>query len=365
MTDQQLTDGTSAWVVWAGEHGEDEDTALEDGIAIIGFYEYGDATGKTTRDEIEKLVREGEDEAVTDGAEPLSPHQIGSFVSQFFAFTVQIQTGDIVVLPLKTRSGQLAIGRCTGDYEYRKIDGDYRHVRPVDWERVDAERTDLKSDLRRSVCRPPTVFRVQRNSAVQRLDAVRQSEPDPGPPGEIADVSSDETVDETLDAVSPDTPLPERALDEIRDAVRERFTGHDFARLIDGILSAQGYITQRSAPGPDGGVDILAGRGLLGFDEPRLCVQVKATAAVADVKVVRELQGAMQSFGANHGLFVCWGGFTRDARTWARDNHFNVRLWDADDVVEALQDVYDKLAEEIRAEIPLKQVWTLVRDDDL
>ena len=357
MTTQQPNDPPSAWVVRAGKFGEDEDTALDQGIAIIGFQDYADATGKTTRDEIRRIVLDAEHDA--------SPHQIGNFMSQFFAFTVTIAKEDIVVLPLKTRPGQLAIGRCTGDYEYREIDGESRHIRPVEWDRIDVQRTELKPDLRRSVGRPPTIFQVRRNDAPKRLDAVRKTEADPGPPDEVADDTPDQTPDETLDTTAPDQPLQERAQDEIRDFIRERFTGHEFARLIDAILQAQGYVTRLSPPGPDGGVDVLAGRGPLGFDDPRLCVQVKATAAAADVKVVRELQGTMQSFRARHGLFVCWGGFTRDARNWARNNHFKVRLWDADDVVEALLERYDDLPDEIRAQIPLQQVWTLVQDDDL
>ena len=362
MATEQPTDDLTAWVIWAGEHGEDEDTALETGIAIIGFQAYGDATGKTTRDEIEKLVIEGEEkQAAAEGREMLSARQIGNFVGQFSAFVLEVEVGDLVVLPLKTRPSQLAIGRCMGNYEYAEIGGVHRHVRSVEWERIDVQRTELKPDLRRRVWKPPTVFRARTNDAPRRLDALRRGMPDPGALDEI----TADTPDETVDAVSPEQALQERAQDEISDFIRERFTGHEFARLIDGILNAQGYVTQFSTPGPDGGVDVLAGRGPLGFDEPRLCVQVKATAAAADVKVVRELQGTMQSFGAEHGLFVCWGGFTRDARNWARDNHFKVRLWDAGDVVEALQDVYDRLPEEIRAEIPLKQVWTLVQDDDL
>ena len=41
-----------------------------------------------------------------------------------------------------------------------------------------------------------------------------------------------------------------------------------------------------------------------------------------------------------------------------------MRLWNANDVIDAVCRNYDKLPEAIRAEIPLKQVWTLVREDD-
>ena len=51
-----------------------------------------------------------------------------------------------------------------------------------------------------------------------------------------------------------------------------------FAELVDAVLAADGYVTFRSPPGTDAGVDILGRRGPLGFDSPKqLCVQVKAT----------------------------------------------------------------------------------------
>lgn len=352
MTDDAATQRT-AWVVRAGKDGEDEDTALDDSVAIIGFEAYADATGKREREEISKIVRAAEPDA--------SEHQIGNFVSQFYAFTTQIVKGDIVVLPLKTRPGQFAIGRVTGGYEYLKVGGVDRHTRPVEWDKIDAQRTGLAPDLRRSLGTPKTVSAIRKEGAVRRLDEFLRTERDPGP-------TDDDTADAT-DSQIADQPVPEKARDDIRDFIDTEFTGqrhgHKFAQLINAILEAQGYVTYLSAPGPDGGVDILAGQGPLGFDQPRLCVQVKATAGATDAKVVREIQGTLKTFRASRCLVVSWGGFTGPARNEARSSYFNTRLWDADDVIEALQDAYPKLPEEIRAEIPLKRVWTLVRDNDL
>jgi predicted Mrr-cat superfamily restriction endonuclease len=91
-----------------------------------------------------------------------------------------------------------------------------------------------------------------------------------------------------------------RPHDEITAFVRNRFPGYELARLIEAIFQAEGYLTHRSPPGPDGGADILAGRGPLGLDLPTPCVQVKATDTAADA-----LQGAMSSFAATQGLLVC------------------------------------------------------------
>jgi restriction system protein len=100
------------------------------------------------------------------------------------------------------------------------------------------------------------------------------------------------------------------AKDQRREFVGRKFKGHDLAHLVGAILEAQGYKIRTSPEGPDGGVDIIAGKGILGFDPPRLAVQVKSQESPVDVKVLRELQGVMKNFGAEQGLIVAWGGFT-------------------------------------------------------
>jgi len=129
------------------------------------------------------------------------------------------------------------------------------------------------------------------------------------------------------------------------------------------VLKADGWVTKVSPAGADGGVDILAGRGSLGLDQPRLCVQVKSQTTPADVTVYRTLQGAMQSFKAEQGLLVCWGGFNKVVRVESKQGHFSVRLWESRDLVEAIYRQYEHLPAEIQAELPLKKVWMLVMEE--
>jgi restriction system protein len=152
--------------------------------------------------------------------------------------------------------------------------------------------------------------------------------------------------------------------DQIVEYIEGHFTGHAFARLIGAILRAQGFVTQVAGPGPDGGADILAARGPIGFDPPYMCVQVKSSKKPEDVATLRALQGTMQTFKATQGLLVCWSGFTKALEREARQSFFTIRLWDARDVVEAIYQTYDQLPDDIKAKLPLERVWMLVINDD-
>ena len=158
--------------------------------------------------------------------------------------------------------------------------------------------------------------------------------------------------------------ISEQADYEIRAYVERDFSGHGLTHLVGAILRAQGYVAEVSPAGPDGGIDIVAGSGPLGFDSPRMCVQVKSGLKKTDPTVLRALAGSVQNSRADYGLLISWGGFTdatlREAR---QSNYFNIRLWDSQALLKALFEVYDRLPAEIRARIPLTQIW-IVADPD-
>lgn len=116
--------------------------------------------------------------------------------------------------------------------------------------------------------------------------------------------------------------------------------------------------------GPDGGVDIIAGYGPMGFDSPRLVVQVKSEDVPVDVKIVRELQVVMKNLRADHGLIVAWSGYKSSVYKEAAQLFFELRLWDASDLVNAVLTNYEKLPEALQAELPLKPIWVLVLSEE-
>jgi restriction system protein len=94
-----------------------------------------------------------------------------------------------------------------------------------------------------------------------------------------------------------------------------------------------------------------------------MAIQVKSNDTPVEIGGLRELQGVMPAFGADRGLVVSWGGFRDSVIREARRLFFSIRLWDAGDIVLALQEAYEQLPAELRAEIPLRRVWYLASDE--
>ncbi|MFN7773347.1 MAG: restriction endonuclease [Planctomycetota bacterium] len=337
------------FLVRAGGDGEDEQYAIEKGVAILGFREVPSLAGIDNYQGIFDLVKATYPNGKT--------RAIGNYSGQLWAFALAIQVGDIVVLPRKL-TNQVALGRVTGNYKYEKVGDSCRHVRAVEWIRPEIPRSLFKQDLLYSIGAFMTVCNIKRNDAENRILAMLNGKSDPGFQGNVGPTGPIRVDEDDAEDVAHDLALA--ANDRIVAHIQSRFAGHKLAELVEAILKADGWITKLSPPGPDGGVDILGGRGPLGLDAPRLCVQVKSQTSPAEVTIYRTLQGAMQSFKAEQGLLVCWGGFNRVVLSESKQAHFTIRLWDSRDVVEAIYRTYERLPPEIQAELPLKKVWMLV-----
>ncbi len=332
------------WVVRAGRYGEREDKALEEGYVFIGWGRLADLSAISDREDLRRLISE----TYTDR----SPKVVANHTGQIWSFVTRIKKGDIAALPLKSQPA-IAFGEVIGDYEHNPDNPeDARHCRRVKWIGDPIKRVSLDSDLRFSFGSALTVFRVHRNNAEDRIRAMLSK------PGEAPVVEAD---DGDVD-IEPPIDLTNAASQQISDFIGQKFRGRKMEELVKAILEAKGYEAEICPMGADEGVDILAGRGAMGFDAPSLCVQVKSGDSPVSREVLDQLQGVMQKFNAEHGLLVSWGGFKSTVETEARRSYFNVRLWNDQKLVEELQDVYEKLPKEIQADLPLKQTWALVEE---
>ncbi len=69
--------------------------------------------------------------------------------------------------------------------------------------------------------------------------------------------------------------------------------------------------------------------------------------------------GAVSKFGASEVLFVSWSGFKTNVQKELAPSFFKVRLWTRKELLAQLFAHYDELGEDLRAELPLKRIWTV------
>ena len=350
-----------AWVIRSGRLGERDQWALDGGTSGGGWREVPDLTGCQTREAIGAVVR-----AAFPGA---SEGKLNNFTGQLWALRSRISPGDILVMPLKTTK-QIAIGRVTSGYEFDTLQEDphKRHLVRVDWKRTDVPRTAIKQDLLFTLGSAMSIFAPSKNAAIKRLEHVLEHGFDPGavalatsPKPDAAGTSkSHADLAGSTDVDEPElaADIEQVALDRITQRIAEDFAGHALATLITAIMSADGFTCVQAPPGPDGGIDITAGRGPLGLDTPRVLVQVKSGGQIG-APVVTQLHGVMTTNGADQGLLVAWGGLSKPARDALRHQHMRVRVWESADVVDAVLRTYERLPEDVRSALPLRRVWML------
>lgn len=347
----------TAWVIRAGSYGEREQWALDNGVSGGGWREIDHEIACATRADLDALMR-----AVYGD---LSARAIANYSGQVWRLTHEMKPGDILVMPLK-HERRIALGRVTEPYHYLadEPDADRRHVVGVDWQLPDLPRDSVKQDLLYTLGAFLSIFKPTRNNAQARLESLLDGGTDPGasPTSLTASAStsappSSEALEEAVEAESEIPDLAEFAADQIAARIGEDFTGHAFTHLIAAVLAVEGFHVEEAPPGRDGGIDILAGRGPLGLESPRLLVQVKSGQIGSEV--VAQLNGLVSTHNADHGLLVTWTGLSSAAKESVRHQRFSVKVWEKQDVIDAVLRHYALLPADVRAKLPLKQVWVL------
>jgi restriction system protein len=328
------------WIVRTGRRGEHEQRFLDDKRIYLTWPRLNrDLSTLKDKAELKKYL--------TEVYSDESPRHISNNAGQISAF-VRMAVDDLVLSPTK-RAAVVHVGRVIGGYEYNPSGVDrYQHSHQVSWLGVDVPRSAFDKDIQMSLSSQLTVCRVNREAGEQRVLQLV---------GAKSRKAHEEPEEEAVDSEEPD--LEELAQNQLARLIEAKYKGYEMALLVDAILRAQGYITYVSPPGPDNGVDILAGSGPMGFGHPRLVVQVKSQDAALGKPVLTQLVGTMTSVGADQGLLVCWGGFKRSIQSDVANYFFKVRLWDQTVFVREFLEHYDRLDDDIKAEIPLKRIWVV------
>ena len=336
------------WTIKGGSSGEYESAFLEKGIVAIGF---------------------GLRRSVADFADrnALRDHvESRSGADQLWRFYSEVRAGDTIVLPCK-RSREVAIGRITGPYAYRpELMDAAPHVRTVEWQVPDIPRSHFDRDLLNSIGSLLTLSQPGAPNAEVRIRQIANIYLEL----ETPPISESKTDGDTTSAIAladaaagtesaEETDLDQEIKDRIIARLRRQYAGSPLEYLVASILESSGYHVLRTQEGPDGGIDVLAGKGDLGFGEPRLCVQVKGRTSPVNLQEYASLQGNIRSFGAEHGLLVSLGGFTKPVHDRnEQQSFFMIRLWGPDQLAQRLLENYDSLPEDIRvdfrSDVPLE-----------
>ena len=343
----------TAWVIRAGRIGEYEDAFLEKNVVAIGFSLSQSIADFGDRDALRSHI------PVRSGAD------------QLWRFAHEMQIGDMVVLPRK-RAREVAVGRVVGTYAHRPalIEG-APHTRDVEWLVTNIPRSHFDQDLLNSLGTMLTLSQPNAPNAETRIKQIANVylELETAPIDEPGVTHDDQTATAINDGSVSTDQAEENDLDqEIKDRIiarfRRQYAGAQLEYLVASILKASGYHVLQTREGPDGGIDVLAGKGDMGFGEPRLCVQVKGRTSPVDLQEYSSLRGNINSFGADYGLLVSLGGFTKPVHDRnEQQSFFVIRLWGPDELAQRLLENYDFLPQDIRADfradIPLETVRVL------
>ena len=253
----------SIWLFRAGKSGEYEEKFLNDERIYltwdnlnINLKEYLDR---------EKLLRK-----VMELYDDIKEKTAINWVSQIYLIAHRMEKDDWVVLHSK-QTRTIHIGKIVGEYVYDgSLGNPYSHYRDVAWFAKDIPRNNFDQDILYSFGAFMTVCKIHRNDAEKRLKEMEQN----GWKVPTKNVSTNQIIDSTADD-NASLDIEEYMYDIISKYIIQKFKGHRMEKLIEEILKAKGFTTFHSLKGADGGVDILASGGELGFGTPKICVQVK------------------------------------------------------------------------------------------
>jgi restriction system protein len=138
---------------------------------------------------------------------------------------------------------------------------------------------------------------------------------------ELHEPPSPPTTDGTTDGTEVDAAVHAQAwsLALIRALEWKRFE-----ELCEGFWKAKGYPAELTAPGADGGVDVLI-RDRRDTTRIFAVIQCKSwQSKPVGVETVRALWGAKYHFGAQLAIFYGLSGFTPDAQRFADEKHLSL-----------------------------------------
>jgi restriction system protein len=130
----------SLWVVRAGSNGEQEKDALERNVVTIGWNQLPDLSSVKDKESLKQLYITSDPNA--------KEMAVANMVGSIWRFIKEIKKGDLVALPLLSQNSKsIAIGKVEGDYDYKELTPDIKHIRPVKWLSKNISKSEFGEDI--------------------------------------------------------------------------------------------------------------------------------------------------------------------------------------------------------------------------
>jgi len=319
------------WMVRAGRNAKYVEDFLEKDCVAIGWNKVGKISDVEDREEMKELVRENKDYQ--------KKSQVRMAASQLFRFAKKVKKEDYV-LTYDNKNRVYHLGKIKEDLEYNTSLLDYHHLRRVKWlGKIDRDK--LSTSTKNTLGAISTLFKVSKESAQEILSIHKGKE--------STEVEEEE---EELEDIKED--IQSRSYEFVKDKILE-LEWDEVEELVAGVMRGMEYKTRMTDSGSDRGRDIEASPDGLGFEDPRVIIEVKHRNKSIGAKEIRSLKGAL-SKGKN-GLYVSTGGFTKDARYEAERATPNLKLIDLDELVELIFTYYDNFDSKTRDILPLSKIY--------
>lgn len=306
---------------------------IAEGFIAIGWGAMGDLSKiSPSREAFKKKVAEVYSNNIKPGAIPV-------VAGTLFKFVHEMKVGDLVIYPSKS-DRMVNLGTIGSEYFHiTKEDGlSYPNRRQVKWVRK-VERPKFSQTALHEIGSAVTLFQVKNNS--DEFTSAFEGQP----------LQSQDVDEETGGAAAA------IAEEEIEDFVLKRLTTglshRQFEFFVAHLLERMGYHCRVTAATADGGVDIIAHKDELGFEDV-VKVQCKQTLASVGQPQVAQLYGHVQD--NEHGLFVTLGGYSAPAVEFERANQ-NLRLISGDELVKLIFRHYERFEPRYRVLLPMKRAY--------
>lgn len=327
------------WMV-RNNGGDYADEFIKQGIVSIGWSDAGSLKNLKTREQIIQKVK-----ITWPDYKPMKAVVSGSQLDKI-ANVMQINDRVITYDPSKRI---YHVGQISGDYEFASEAEDVlANRRKVIWKNQ-IERDRLSVPTKNSLGSALTVFEVSEN-AEREIDALIAGKSETATqPEQFATSEAEINVENLLE------DLKSKAKEFIKDKIVD-LDWEEMQQLVAGVLRAMKYKTRISPQGTDRGKDIIASPDGLGFEQPRIVVEVKhrPNQQMGSQEIRSFLGGRHKD---DRGLYVSTGGFSKDAKYEADRASIPLTLMDIDDLVEIVVEYYEELDLATRSLLPLTRIY--------